>query len=140
MIICSACLAGIPCRYDGKAKRNPIMDQLEDYILVCPEVISGLPIPRDASELCATAAQVLVGTGKVRTIRGEDVTEKFRAGANAVLALAKAHNPSAVYLKAKSPSCGCGQIYDGTFSRKLIKGNGVTAELLLQNGFTVISV
>lgn len=133
MRLCSACLLGIKCRYDGFSKLNEKIIALakkEVLIPVCPEQLGGLPTPRAPSEQQGR---------KVVTDSGIDVTENFNNGAEEVLKIAKLFNINEAILKQRSPSCGSGQVYDGTFSRKLIPGNGVTAELLKRNGIKVIS-
>ncbi len=132
-LLISACLLGERCRYDGKSKPLPeeILRRLrEQYELipVCPEQAGGLPTPRAPSERRGV---------KVVSETGRDVTAEYEAGAGFALALAQKEQADAALLKARSPSCGKGAIYDGTFSRTLIPGNGVTAELLEQNGIPV---
>lgn len=133
MIFVSACLLGENCKYSGGNNRNEaVLAFLNDktYLAVCPECAGGLPIPRPPAEILK---------GRVVNKEGEDVTAEFMLGAEKTLALAKEHQPELCLLKANSPSCGCGQIYDGTFSGKKVPGNGKTAELLLENGFTVMT-
>lgn len=133
MKLCSACLLGIKCRYDNKSKPNKKVIELskkEVLIPVCPEQLGGLPTPRENSERKGK---------KVITISGKDETENFERGAREVLKLAGLFGIKEAIFKQKSPSCGCGQIYDGTFSGKLIKGDGVTTELLKKNGLKVIT-
>jgi len=133
MKICSACLLGIKCRYDGKSKRNKKILELgkkEILIPVCPEQLGGLPTPREPAEQKGK---------RVITKSGKNVTKKFKKGARQVLKIVKLFGVREAILKQRSPSCGCGQIYDGTFSGKIIKGNGVTAALLKRNGIKVIS-
>ena len=133
MRIVSACLLGIKCRYDGKSKSDEKVIRLskkEILIPVCPEQLGGLSTPREPSEKRGN---------KVITKSGKDVTENFVKGAEEVLKLAKLLNTKEAILKQRSPSCGCGQIYDGTFSHKFIKGDGVTTALLKRNGIKVIS-
>lgn len=142
MIFVSACLIGESCKYNGGNNlNNKVMDFLKDkeYIAICPEVSGGLSTPRDPSEIEDGAGnKVLDGKNKVYSDKGEDVTANFLKGAYNTLELAKKHNPELIILKAKSPSCGKGKTYDGTFSKTLIKGNGVTAELLIKNGYKII--
>lgn len=129
----SACLLGVKCRYDGKNKSNEkLMGLLEKDILipVCPEQLGGLPTPRTPSE--QKGARVYLECG-------EDVTSYFVRGAEEVLRLAQLYDIKEAILKQKSPSCGCGQIYDGTFSGTVINGDGVTTALLKRNGIKVIS-
>lgn len=132
-IIASACLLGVKCRYDGAhTRREELTRLLTRYTLitVCPEVMGGLPVPRPPVEI--------VG-GRAVTKEGEDRTARFKLGAQKILALAKKYNVKKALLKAHSPSCGCGRIYDGTFTGKLVPGNGITADLLEQNGITVFT-
>jgi uncharacterized protein YbbK (DUF523 family) len=138
----SACLIGKRCRYDGSHKRNEAVVALakrQKLIPVCPEELGGLPIPRPPSEIVGgDGADVLVGKTRVLTKQGEDVTPYFLKGAAEVLKIAQAHNVKKAVLKTRSPSCGCGEIYDGTFSGKTRPGDGVTTALLKQNGIEVV--
>ncbi len=132
-ILVSACLLGTPCRYDGASRRHPLIDALaerHELVPVCPEVLGGLPTPRTPSE--RVGERVLMRDGR-------DVTENYRAGAAAALAVAQKEGCTLAILKARSPSCGSGEIYDGTFSRRLVPGDGVTAGLLKAHGLTVLS-
>lgn len=131
--LCSACLLGIKCRYDGRSKPNKKVIDLsrkEILIPVCPEQLGGLPTPREGPEQQGK---------KVITKSGKDVTKNFKMGAEQVLKLAKLFGIKKAILKQRSPSCGCGQIYDGTFSNRIIKGDGVTASLLKKNKIKVIT-
>ncbi len=133
MIIVSACLAGYRCRYDGKTVPNEAIVALVkrgEAIPVCPEMLGGLPCPRIPSERTADGTKVLAKDGR-------DVTEAFQRGAEETLRLARLYGCGHAILKARSPSCGYGKIYDGSFSGTLREGSGVTAELLLENGITV---
>ncbi len=130
-ILVSACLLGICCRYDGDSKPNADAIKLrERFILipVCPEVDGGLPTPRTPSE--RVGDRVLMRDGK-------DVTENYRAGAEAALDLAQRFGCVAALLKARSPSCGSNLIYDGSFSGNLTERDGVAAELLKSKGVDV---
>ena len=132
-ILVSACLLGICCRYDGRGNPNHNVLSLlnrEDVTLipVCPEQLGGLPTPRIPSERQGR---------NVVNRAGEDVTSQFVRGAEEALRIAKAYGCTTAILKERSPSCGCGQVYDGTFSGKLTDGDGVTTELLRLNGIQV---
>ena len=134
MMIVSACLAGFPCRYDGRTKPCvKIMDLIRagKAIPVCPEQLGGLPTPRPPCEICE---------GRVTDVTGMDRTEAFQRGAQAVLDLAKTYGATQAVLQNRSPSCGSGWIYDGTFSGKLAEGDGITARLLKENGIQVIGI
>ena len=131
MILVSACLLGCACRYDGKSKPHPLAVELARRGLavpVCPEQLGGLPTPREPSERRADA---------VVTKSGADVTAQFRRGAEQALHLARLYGCKAAVLKERSPSCGSGEVYDGTFSGRLTPGDGVTAALLKANGIAV---
>ena len=143
-ILISACLLGVNCRYDGGNSRddNAIKHhQGNELIPVCPEEAGGLPTPRPAVEIVGgDGNDVLDGKAKVLTADGEDKTEEFLKGAKHALELAQSQGATSVLLKARSPSCGCGTIYDGTFSATLILGDGVTTALLKRNGIEVIPI
>jgi len=144
MVMVSMCLAGVKCRYDGGAKRSRIIDLLRasgvEYKLFCPECMGGLEIPREPAEIIGgTGEDVLDGNAKVCDRGGRDVTEQFLKGAYAALAIAEDLKPSSIYMKTRSPSCGSGEIYNGTFSKTSIGGDGVTAALLKRHGFKVIA-
>lgn len=132
-VLVSACLAGQPCRYDGTAFPCPAVQRLVELgraVPVCPEVLGGLPTPRPPMEL---------RQGRVVTREGEDCTEAFRLGARRALALARTHGCVRAILKSRSPSCGCGLVYDGAFSGRLAPGDGVFAALLQDQGFEVVT-
>ncbi|MFZ5982069.1 MAG: DUF523 domain-containing protein [Patescibacteria group bacterium] len=134
MKLCSACLLGMKCRYDGSDKINDKIVELakkEKLIPVCPEVLGGLKIPHEPSEI--------QGDGRVLSRDGKNVSDNFEKGAEAVLRIAKKKGITEAIFKQKSPSCGCGKIYDGTFSGKIIPGDGITTALLRKNGIQVIS-
>jgi D-alanine-D-alanine ligase len=135
MIIISACLAGVPCRYNGTDFPVPELNAFienKNFLCVCPEMLGGLSAPRSPCEIKKHRGEISV-IGK----DGNDYTEEFQRGAEIVLEICRSNNAKTAVLKARSPSCGCGKIYDGTFSGKLIDGNGVCAELLLKNGISV---
>ncbi|MEM0057485.1 MAG: DUF523 domain-containing protein [Candidatus Bathyarchaeia archaeon] len=133
MKLCSACLLGVKCRYDGKSALNKkVVTLLKSEILipVCPEQLGGLPTPREPAEV--------VGK-RVITRSGVDVTENFVRGARETLRIAKMFNIGEAILKQGSPSCGYGRIYDGTFSGKTKEGEGITAALLRKHGIKIIT-
>lgn len=134
----SSCLCGIKCRYNGNSSYVEELARLVDSglaISVCPELLGGLPVPRARCEIITDSR----GNVHVRGDDGADYTSAFRLGADRTLELARENRISLAILKSLSPSCGCGQIYDGTFSGKLIQGNGLTAELFLRSGIDVIN-
>lgn len=141
MVIISACLAGIPCRYDGKATPDAECMELVEQgkaKTACPELMGGLTAPREPCEIVGgDGLDVLAGRARVLNKKGGDVTEEFVAGAKMFLDYLQMEGADMVYLKTKSPSCGVGIIYDGTFSGKLIAGDGVLAALLKLNGIKV---
>jgi len=144
-ILVSACLLGEPVRYDGRGKalENPGLNALlkqERVIAFCPEVAGGLGIPRDAAEIQTHGGYaVLDSTVKVKTVKGDDVTEAFLKGARRALTLCQMHQIEVAILTELSPSCGSSQIYDGSFSRSLNLGVGVTTALLRQQGIIVFN-
>lgn len=130
-ILVSACLLGVPCRYDGQSKPCPDMEMLQKQhtlIPFCPECIGGLPTPRDPSEIVGDA---------VISRSGRDVTAEYRRGAEEALKICRMFDCRVAVLKEKSPSCGHGKVYDGTFSGTLRTGDGITAALLAENGISV---
>ena len=133
-IMVSACLAGENCKYNGGNNRNEKILQLmleNEVITVCPEQMGGLPTPRVPSE---------IRNGVVTAKDGRIVDQEFRTGAAKCLEIARREQPDLIVLQSRSPSCGVKQRYDGSFSGKLVDGPGVTAELLMENGFRVIDV
>ncbi|MDI3534569.1 MAG: hypothetical protein PWQ82_934 [Thermosediminibacterales bacterium] len=143
MILVSACLTGLCCKYNGGSNYNEKVYKLVEMrkaIPFCPEQLGGLPTPRPPSEIInGDGKDIFLGKAKVINSSGEDVTQKFIKGAEESLKLAKTMRVKKAILKSRSPSCGCGMIYDGTFSGRKKKGNGVTAELFMQNGIEVIT-
>ena len=131
-VLISACLLGMNCRYNGEGQlleaREALMEKY-NLIPICPEIYGGMSTPREPAEKKKE---------KVMTKNGDDVTEYFERGAREVLRLAKLYDCRYAILKERSPSCGYGKIYDGTFSGNLRDGNGILAELLVQNGIMVI--
>ena len=146
MKLCSACLLGVNCRYDGGNKLNGKVIELaktEVLIPVCPEQLGGLPTPRESAGIYnGSGNDVVNGKAYVLTInRGVDVTKYFTKGAEEVLKLAKFYDITEVILKQKSPSCGCGktwQLNDDLVNR-VVDGDGVTAALLKSNGIKIMS-
>ncbi len=136
--VVSACLAGEPCRYDGTSNLcQPVRALVEqgEALAVCPEVLGGLPTPRAPSEICSCAAKE--GKLLVHTKTGQDVTVDFVLGAQKALALALEAGCKVAVIKSRSPSCGAKGVYDGSFSKKLVSGQGVWAAMLCEAGFTV---
>ena len=130
-LLISECLCGVCCRYDGDHNKIDCLEELKrlyNLIPVCPEVLGGLLTPRPPAERIGD---------RVQTRNGIDVTEQFKRGAELALAIAIDKNCLCALLKAKSPSCGYGEIYDGTFTRTLVNGVGVTSELLLQHNIQI---
>lgn len=130
----SSCLMGINCKYSGGNNTDvDLMDYMRDktYIVLCPEVLGGLSIPRACSEQC---------NGRVITSDDEDVSEAFLLGAQKAMQELYDHDIDLVITQPRSPSCGKGRIYDGTFSNKLINGDGIFVQLCLMNGFEVMNV
>lgn len=131
-ILVSACLLGVNCRYDGRSQfATPLLPLLKTHTLIpiCPEQLGGLPTPRIPAERIDE---------QIFTKSGQNVTSQFIQGAEETLKLAQLYNCKLAILKERSPSCGAKQIYDGSFSGKLINGMGVTAALLIENGIKVI--
>lgn len=132
-VLVSACLLGECCRYDGKGS---VSEEVEHFLVgkeaipICPEVMGGLSTPRTPCEIIKN---------RVMDKNGEDKSEAYQKGAQCVLALAKENQCKLAILKSRSPSCGSNQIYDGTFSGKLILGDGICAQLLKANQIVVLS-
>ena len=136
-ILVSACLLGIHCKYSGGDNANAKVLALaanpaNEVIPVCPEVLGGLPTPRPPAEIQPD--------GRVMTQDGHEVTAAYRAGAERTLAIAREMRPDRIILQSRSPSCGVRERYDGTFSRVRVPGQGVTAALLVNHGFSVEDV
>jgi len=130
-VLVSACLAGAPCRYDGSAAAHPVVQRLlseSRAVCVCPELLGGLSTPREAVELCA---------GRALCRSGRDVTREFLAGAEAAVAVGLARSCCQAIVKSRSPSCGCGFVYDGSFSGILVPGDGLITALLKTHGFDI---
>ncbi len=140
----SACLVGINCRYDGGNVLNrKLLDVSESILLVpvCPEQLAGFPTPRVCCEIVGgDGFDVLSGNARVVTVDGRDVTGLFVRGAEEVLKVAKLVRAELAVMKDLSPSCGCGTIYDGSFSGSKRRGFGVTSAMLKLSGFDVVGV
>lgn len=134
VLLVSSCLLGVRCNHRGDASTSESVVALRDshrIVAVCPESVGGLPTPRPAAERQSD--------GTVRTADGDDVTEFYERGAEHAVGLALASGAARAVLKARSPSCGCHEIYDGSFTRKLRAGEGVTAEALRRAGLEVVT-
>ncbi len=132
-ILVSACLLGRACRYDGKSKPCDAVIALSEkhnLVPVCPEMDGGLCCPRTPCERMGE---------RVISKNGEDKTAEYNKGAEIALETAKKHGCKYAIMKAKSPACSATEVYDGTFTGTLIKGNGVAADLLIKNGITVLT-
>ena len=144
-LLISACLLGEPVRYDGRAK--PLQHAglaaliAKDRVIpFCPEVAGGLPVPRPAAEIVGGGGDAVIdGDARVKTRAADDVTEFFIDGARRALALCRRHDVRVAILTESSPSCGSGQIYDGSFTRTAVAGSGVTAAMLRRHGIEVFS-
>ncbi len=131
-ILVSACLLGVPCRYDGQSKAYALIDELcrrHEVVPICPEQLGGLPTPRVPAERQGE---------RVITKEGGDVTMQYRRGAAEAVHLARKLGCTVAVLKERSPSCGSGAIYDGTFTGTLTEGLGATAEALRAAGVRVM--
>lgn len=141
-LLISACLLGVACNHEGRGSPRAVVEELARHyrlVPVCPEVLGGLSTPRAPAELQGgDGVDVVVGTAaRVVNIEGEDVTAAYRRGAEAAVAVALAVGAERAVLKARSPSCGSSAVYDGTFSRRLVPGRGVTAAALAAAGLEV---
>ncbi len=135
-ILISACLAGINCKFNGENNllNKDVLDEISKkfhLLFVCPEVYGGLSTPREPAEMKNGVV--------VCKFSGKDVSENFKNGAEICLKIAKLNGCKKAILKSRSPSCGSGQIYDGSFSKRLILGDGITAKLLKENEILVYS-
>lgn len=132
-LLCSACLLGVPCRYDGKSKPIKDIELLKEKFQlfpVCPEVEGGLTTPRLPCE---------IRNDRVIRKDGEDLTDAYQLGAEKTLRLAKENGITLALLKEKSPSCGVHFRYDGSFQGVPVKDSGITCALLKENDITVFS-
>lgn len=145
MKLISACLLGIKCAWSGDERyqdgRALELARRESLVPVCPEQLGGLATPRLPQEIQGGGGEdVLDGRRRVLNKEGVDVTGEFIQGAEETLKIALKLNIREFIGKARSPSCGCGQVYDGSFSEKLVSGDGVTTALLKRNGIKVINL
>lgn len=142
-LLVSACLLGVACNHEGRGSWRAVMKELGlryRLVPVCPEVLGGLTTPRPAAEVQGgDGDDVLSGVARVVNVEGGDVTAAYRRGAEAAVAVARAVGVTRAVLKARSPSCGSSAVYDGTFSRHLVAGQGVTAAALRAAGIEVCS-
>jgi len=143
MVAVSSCLIGEKCRYNATGSLNqPLIDSLtEGYIDLCPELLAGLPIPRLPCEIVGGEGKdVIAGDAKIIDSEGNDLTAKMLLGARLALDICKTGNVTKAYLKRNSPTCGSGEIYDGSFTSKRRSGHGVFAQMLIDNGVQVVEV
>ena len=139
-ILISACLLGKNCRYDGGHSHINDLDGTDiNWIPVCPEESGGLGTPRPAAEMQDTAEKIIKGKGGIININGEDVTQNFIKGAEESLEMGLMNGVEFAILKSRSPSCGIGQIYDGTFTGTVKQGDGIFAHLCMKVGIACIS-
>lgn len=140
----SACLLGIECRWDGRSKPNDILIEKfkrGELIPVCPEQLGGLSTPRTPAEVVkGSGEKVIKGKNKVVNKDGIDVTQNFVRGAEEALKIARLVGADEFITADKSPSCGKDQTYNGSFSGKLVRGDGVTAALFKKNGIKTTEV
>lgn len=133
-ILVSACLLGERCRYDGRSKRDAAVERgLAGHVAVsvCPEMAAGLPCPR-------TPCEAQAGGKRVFDSEGRDMTDAFAHGAACAVRIAESHECRLAVLKSKSPSCGSGLVYDGSFSGRLVSGDGFAARALKSRGVAVV--
>lgn len=142
-VLISACLAGVPCTHAAEAKTRGWALRLVAEgraVTVCPEVAGGLPIPRPEAEIQdGRGEDVLDGRARVVSIDGDDVTAKYLRGAETARSAVARTGARLAVLKARSPSCGCGAVYDGSFEGRLVEGDGVTAATLKRAGIEVVN-
>lgn len=135
-IVCSACLLGHNCKYNGGNNRSEkLLAFIEEHhcevIPVCPEVMGGLPTPRIPSEIV---------NGVVKNREGQNVDVQFHKGADIALDIVRKENPDLIILQSRSPSCGVKEVYDGTFSGKKIPGKGIFAQKLSRAGYEAVDI
>lgn len=143
MVAVSSCITGVKCRYNAtNSYKSSLLESIkENYIAICPEIIAGFAIPRTACEIVGGSGEdVLIGNARIIDKDGIDITEAMLFGTEKALQICLENGVSKAYLQTKSPTCGCGKIYDGSFSNTLKLGNGIFVALLLQHGIEVIEV
>lgn len=139
-VLISACLLGNNCRYNGGHSQLNELNKLDvEWIPVCPEESGGLGTPRPSAEMQGSAEDILNGKGKVLTNKGKNVTQEFIRGADKSLQSGLEVGVKTAILKSKSPSCGIGKIYDGSFTITLKTGDGIFAHLCHENDIECIS-
>ena len=139
-VLISACLLGKNCRYNGEHSKLTELEEIDvEWIPVCPEESGGLGTPRPSAEMQGSAEDILNGKGKVLTNKGKNVTQEFIRGADKSLKLGLGAEVKIAVLKSKSPSCGIGKIYDGSFTKTLKTGDGIFAHLCHENDIECIS-
>ncbi len=139
-VLISACLLGKNCRYNGGHSKSTELEEIDvEWIPVCPEESGGLGTPRPSAEMQENAETILNGKGKIITNKGKNVTSEFIQGAEKSLQLGLEAEVKFAVLKSKSPSCGIGKIYDGSFTKSLKIGNGIFAHLCHKNDIACIS-
>ena len=139
-VLISACLLGKNCRYNGGHSKLTEWEEIDaEWIPVCPEESGGLGTPRPSAEMQENAETILNGKGKIINNKGKNVTAEFIQGAEKCLQLGLGAGVKIAVLKSKSPSCGIGKIYDGSFTKSLKIGNGIFAHLCHENDISCIS-
>lgn len=133
-VLISACLLGCNCKYDGGNNNSPILKELiknHNIIMVCPEMLGGLPCPRIP---CEIQGNRVIGKD------GHDYTSFYQKGAKKALEIAKSHQVQVAFLKKNSPSCGLNFVYDGSFTHTLVPGSGIFTQLLKENDILIFEL
>ena len=139
-VLVSACLLGKNCRYNGGHSRISELDEIDvDFIPVCPEEAGKLGTPRPAAEMQGSSENILKGDARILTNKGNDVTKQFVQDAKKSLEVGLTSGAEVAILKSHSPSCGVGEVYDGSFTHFLTDGNGIFSHLCRESGITCIS-
>jgi len=143
MIVISSCITGIKCRYNASSSYNKkfLGSIKESYIDICPEILAGLKIPRKPCEITGGSGEdVLNGNAKIMDNEGFDMTDQMIAGAKKAIKICLENKVTKAYLQSKSPTCGYGKIYNGTFSSTIREGNGIFTALLIKNKIKVFEI